>query len=121
MMAMKPAKKVCCQSEFLVYSYFSLSTDTHTEAHDIARQNCGLSLLLATWDILPGEMSAPQQQNLDNDDINQSLHINKSGSHGVPNVHLFSYMVLGLSANELQQNSNASSRKECIPQILTIL
>ena len=48
-------------------------------------------------------MSAPQQQNLDNDDINQSLHINKSGSHGVPNVHLFSYMVLGLSANELHQ------------------
>ena len=73
MMAMKPAKTVCCQSEFLVYS-FLLSTDTHTEARDIGRQNCCLSLLLATWDILPGEMSAPQQQNLDNDDINQSLH-----------------------------------------------
>ena len=58
------------------FIHFSSSTDTHTEAHDIARQNCCLSLLLATWDILPGEMSAPQQQNLDNDDINQSLHIN---------------------------------------------
>ena len=73
MTAKKPAKKVCCQSEFLVYS-FSLSTDTHTEAQNIARENCRLSTVLTTWDILPGEMSAPQQQNLDNDDINQSLH-----------------------------------------------
>ena len=114
-------QRKCAANQSFWFIHFSLSTDTHTEAHDIARQNCCLSLLLVTWDILPGEMSAPQQQNLDNDDINQSLHINKSGSHGVPNVHLFSYMVLGLSANELQQNSNASSRKECIPQILTIL
>ena len=29
--------------------------------------------------------------------------------------------VLCLSANELQQNSNASSREEYIPQILTVL
>ena len=38
MTAKKPAKKVCCQSEFFVYS-FSLSTDTHTEAHNIACKN----------------------------------------------------------------------------------
>ena len=42
MTAKKPAKKVCCQSEFLVYS-FSLSTDTHTEAHNIACKNWHLS------------------------------------------------------------------------------
>ena len=57
-----------------------------------------------------------------------SLH-NISGSHGVPNANLSNFTcllvhfgkVLCSSANELQQNSNASSREEYIPQILTVL
>ena len=48
MTAKKPAKKVCCQSEFLVYS-FSLSTDTHTDAHNIACKNWHLSSPLGTF------------------------------------------------------------------------
>ena len=58
---------------------------------------------------------------------NQCLH-NKSGSHGVPNINLSSFMcllvgfgkVLCSSANELQQNSNTSSREDYMPQILTV-
>ena len=69
-----------------------------------------------------------QRQKFHTDDANQCLH-NKSGSHGVPNInlsHLTSVMVdfgkvLCSSANELQQNSNASSREDYIPQILTVL
>ena len=53
-----------------------------------------------------------------NDDANQYLH-NKSGSHGVPNINVSNFTcllvdfgkVLCSSANELQQNSNASSRE----------
>ena len=60
--------------------------------------------------------------------VNQCLH-NKSGSHGVPNAHLFNFTflqvdfgkVLCSSANELQQNSNASSREDYIPHRLTVL
>ena len=48
---------------------------------------------------------------------------------GVPNTNLSNFgcllvdfgKVLCSSANELQQNSNASSREEYIPQILTVL
>ena len=62
------------------------------------------------------------------DDANQCLH-NKSGSHGVPNILLSNFVfilvnfgkVLCSCANELQQNSNASSREHYIPQILTVL
>ena len=62
------------------------------------------------------------------DDVNQCLH-NNCGSHGVPNANLFDFTfllvnfckVLCSSANELQQNSNASFREEYIPQILTVL
>ena len=58
----------------------------------------------------------------------QALH-NKSGSHGIPNANLFNFTflpvnfgkVLCSSANELQQNSNASSREDYIPHILTVL
>ena len=72
--------------------------------------------------------SATQRQKFHTDDVNQCLH-NKSGSHGVPNANLFNFTfllvdfgkVLCSSANELQQNSNASSREDYIPQILTIL
>ena len=52
-----------------------------------------------------------------------------SGSHGVPNITLSNFAcllvdfgeVLCSSANELQQNSNASSREDYIPKILTVL
>ena len=62
------------------------------------------------------------------DDVNPCLH-NKSRSNGAPNVNLFNFTfvlvnfgeVLCWSANELQQNSNASSRGDYIPQILIVL
>ena len=68
-----------------------------------------------------------QRQKFHSDDANQCLH-DKSGSHGVPNITLSSITcllvdfgkVLCLSANELQQNSNASSREDYVPQILTV-
>ena len=72
--------------------------------------------------------SAPQRQKFHTDDAIQCLH-NKSISHGGPNTNFFSFTcllvdfgkVLCLSANELQQNSSASSREDYIPQILTVL
>ena len=64
-------------------------------------------------------MSATQRQKFHPDDVNQCLH-NKSGSHGVSNANLlnFTFLLLNFSkelcesANELQQNSNASSRED---------
>ena len=84
------------------------------------------SLLLR--DVLGGGTSATQRQKFHTDDVNKCLH-NKTGSHGVPNANLFNFTfllvdfgkVLCSSANELQQNSNASSREDYIPQILTVL
>ena len=72
--------------------------------------------------------SATHWQKFHTDDANQCLH-NESGSHGVPNINLSNFAcllvdfgeVLCSSANELQQNSNASSREDYIPQILTVL
>ena len=69
-----------------------------------------------------------QQQKFNTDNVNQSLH-NKSGNHGFSNANLFNFTfllvdfgkVLCSSANELQQNSNASSREDYIPQILAVL
>ena len=79
-------------------------------------------------DISRGGMSTTQRQKFHTDDVNQCLR-KKSVSHGVPNANLFNFMfllvdfgkVLCSSAKELQQNSNASSREEYIPQILTVL
>ena len=72
--------------------------------------------------------SATQRQKFHTDDVNQCLH-KKSGSHGVSNANLFNFTfllvdfgkVLCSSANELQQNSNATFREDYIPQILTVL
>ena len=58
-----------------------------------------------------------------------NVYLINPGSHGVPNVNLFNFRfllfdfgkVLCSSANELQQNSNACSREDYIPQILTVL
>ena len=91
-------------------------------------KNSHFSSLLAAWDVSRGETSATQRQKFHTVDVNQCLH-NKSGSHGVPNANLFNFTfllvdfgkVLCSSANELQQNSNASSREDYIPQILTVL
>ena len=79
-------------------------------------------------DVSRGGTCATQRQKFHTDDVNQCLH-NKSGSHGAPNANLFNFTfllvdfgkVLCSSANELQQNSNASSREDYIPQILTVL
>ena len=79
-------------------------------------------------DISQGGMPATRRQKFHTDDVNQCLH-NKSGSHGIPNANLFNFTfllvnfgkVLCSSANELQQNSNASSREDYIPHILTVL
>ena len=83
---------------------------------------------LPLGDGLRGGTSATQRQKFHTDDVNQCLH-NKSGSHGVPNINLSNFAcllvdfgkVLCWSAHELQQNSNASSREDYIPQILTVL
>ena len=91
---------------------------------ELASENSRFSPLLAAGDVSRGGTSAIQRQKLHTDDVNQCLH-NKSGSHGVPNANLFNFTfllvdfgkVLCSSANELQQNSNASSREEYIPQI----
>ena len=74
-------------------------------------------------------MSATQRQKFHTDDVTQCL-LNKSGSHGVPNANLFNFTFLLIDfgkvlcsseSNELQQNSNASSREDYNPQIWTVL
>ena len=95
---------------------------------DLACENIRFSSLYAAEDVSRGGTSATQRQKFHTDDANQCLH-NKSSSHGVPNTNLSNFTclpvdfgkVLCSSAEELQQNSNASSREDCIPQILTIL
>ena len=94
----------------------------------VACKNICFSLLFIAGDVLQGGTSATQRQKFHTDDTNQCLH-NKSSSHGVPNTNLSNFTcllvdfgkVLCSSANELQQNSNASSREDYIPQILTVL
>ena len=94
----------------------------------IACENIRFFSLFAARDVSRGGTSATQRQKFHTDDANQCLH-NKSSSHGVPNTNLSNFMcllvdfgkVLSSSANELQQNSNASSREDYIPQILIIL
>ena len=94
----------------------------------LACENIRFSWLFAAGDVSRRGTSTTQRQKFHTDDANQCLH-NKSGSHGVPNINLSNFMcllvdfgkVLCSSANELQQNSNASSREDYIPQILTVL
>ena len=85
-------------------------------------------LALAAGDVSRGGTSVTQRQEFHTDDANQCSH-NKSSSHGVLNVNLSNFTcllvdfgkVLCSSANELQQNSNASSREDYMTQILTVL
>ena len=94
----------------------------------LACENIRFSSLFAAGDVSRGGTSATQRQKFHTDDANQCLH-NKSSSHGVPNTNLSNLTcplvdfgkVLCSSANKLQQNSNASSREDYIPQILTVL
>ena len=107
---------------FLVITYFQYYQS------NLAYENSRFSSLFSARDVSRGGTSATQRQKFHTDDANQCLH-NKSGSHGVPNANLFNFTfllvdfgkVLCSSANELQQNSNASSREEYIPPILTVL
>ena len=86
------------------------------------------SSLFAPGDVSLGGTSATQRQKFHTDAVNQCLH-NISGGHEVVHSNLFNFTfllvdftkVLCSSANELQQNSNASSREEYIPPILTVL
>ena len=96
----------------------------------IACENICFSSLFAVGDVSRGGNSATQRQKSHDPpgDANQCLH-NKSGSCGVPNINLSNITCLLVdfgkalcsSANELQRNSNASSREDYIPQILTVL
>ena len=87
--------------------------------HDHRMQKHPFLHTLRCWDVLHGGTFATQRQKFHTDDANQCLH-NKSGSHGVPNINLSHFTnvmvdfgeVLCSSANELQQNSNASSRED---------
>ena len=101
---------------------------TRLISYQIVGKNICFSSLFAAGDISRGGTSATQRQKFHTDDAHQCLH-NKSGSHGVPNTNLSNFTcllvdfgkVLCPSANELQQNSSASSREEYILQILTVL
>ena len=94
----------------------------------VACENIRFSSLFVAGGVSRGGTSATQWQKFHTDDANQCLH-NKFGSHGVPNTNLYSFTCLLVdfgkflcsSANELQQNSNSSSREEYIQQILTVL
>ena len=90
---------------------------------DIACENIHFSSLFAAGDVSRGaRTSTTQRQKFHTDDANQCL-LNKSGSHGVPNLNLFNFRflvvdfakVLFSSANKLQQNSSACSREDYIP------
>ena len=89
----------------------------HANCEKIACENIRFSSLFAAGAVSRGGTSATQRQKFHTDDTNQCLH-NKSGSHGVPNIHLSNFasllddfgQVLCSSANELQQNSNACCR-----------
>ena len=105
-----------------------MSTYLLSNARNVACENIRFSSLFAAGDVSRGGTSATQRQKFHTDDANQCLH-NKSSSHGVPNTNLSNFTcllvdfgkVLCSSANELQQNSNASSREDYIPQVLTVL
>ena len=105
-----------------------MSTYLLANARNVACENIRFSSLFAAGDISRGGTSATQRQKFYTDDANQCLH-NKSSSHGVPNTNLSNFTcllvdfgkVLCSSANELQQNSNASSREDYIPKVLTVL
>ena len=94
----------------------------------VACENIHFSSLFAARDVSRGGTSATQRQKFHTDDAHQCLH-NESSSHGVPHINLSNFAcllvdfgdVLCSSANKLQQDSNASSREDYNPQMLTVL
>ena len=112
----------------LAFSCDSRTTFFRIPSFRLACENIRFSSLFAAGDVSRGGTSATQRQKFHTDDANQCLH-NKSSSYGVPNTDLSNFTcllvdfgkVLSSSANELQQNSNASPREDYIPQILTVL
>ena len=114
---------LCSERFFSEYSGFPPFLKTN-----IACENIRFSSLFAAGDISRGGTSATRRQKFHTDDANQCLH-NESGSHRVPNTNLSNLAcllvdfseVLCSSANELQQNSNALSGGDYIPEILTVL
>ena len=94
----------------------------------IACENIRFSSLFAAGGVSRGGTSATQRQKFHTADANQCLH-NESSSHGVPNINLSNFACLLVDfgevfcsfANELQQDSSASSREDYIPHILTVL
>ena len=94
----------------------------------VACENIRFSSLFVAGDVSREGTSTTQRQKFHTDDANQCLH-NKSVSHGVPNINLSNFTchlvdfgkVFCLSANELEQNSNATPREDYIPQILSVL
>ena len=93
----------------------------------LACENIHFSSLFTAGDVSHGGTSATRRQKFHNDHANQCLH-NKFGSHWVPrNLSNFTCLLVSFgkvscsSANELHENSNASSREDYIPQTLTVL
>ena len=108
-----------------IYAPVYADVQTHKE---LACENIRFSSLFAAGGVSRGGTSATQRQKFHTDGANQCLH-NESGSHEVPNINVSNFAcllvdfgdVLCSSAKELQQDSNASSREDYIPQILTVL
>ena len=90
----------------------------------LACENSRFSSLFA-GDIARGRTYATQRQKFHTDDVYISYLIVMGFQKQVCSILSFFLIdvgkVLRSSAKELQQNSNASSREEYIPQILTVL
>ena len=105
-----------------VYPYPNIPTSASLRTADVSPCSSPLR------DVSREGTFATQRQKFHTDDVNQCLR-NKSGSHGFSNANLFNFMLLMVdfdkvlcsSVNELQQNSNASSREDFTPQILAVL
>ena len=110
------------------FSLFPYPLRLSTPATQAREYSC-LTSPLAARDVSPWGTSTPQRQKFHTDDVNQCLCGNKSDNHRGPDVNLVDFMfplvdygkVLCSSANELQQNSNASFKEEYILRKLTFL
>ena len=109
------------QNEIVIIMFFLVITYFQYYQSNLAYENSRFSSLFSARDVSRGGTSATQRQKFHGDDVNQYLH-NTSGSHGVPHPNLSNFTfplidftrVFFSSANELQQNSNASSREQYI-------
>ena len=113
---------------FLGFTFTFITKKKSHRCFALACKNICFSSLFSAGDVSRRGTSATQRQKFHTDDANQCLH-NKSCSYGVPNINLFNFTCLLVdfakvfcsSANKLQRNSNASSREDYMPQILTAL